>query len=88
MESLGCVSVICSDKTGTLTQNRMTVEEVYVNNRLYPPENLSLENLVQRYLLYDAVLTNDASCEDGKMLGDPTEAALVVMGRKLGIQET
>ncbi len=88
VESLGCVSVICSDKTGTLTQNRMTVEEVYVNNRLYPPENLSLENLVQRYLLYDAVLTNDASCADGKMLGDPTEAALVVMGRKLGIQET
>ena len=88
VESLGCVSVICSDKTGTLTQNRMTVEEVYVNNRLYPPENLNLENLVQRYLLYDAVLTNDASCTDGKILGDPTEAALVVMGRKLGISES
>ena len=66
----------------------MTVEEVYVNNRLYPPENLNLENLVQRYLLYDAVLTNDASCTDGKILGDPTEAALVVMGRKLGISES
>lgn len=87
VESLGCVSVICSDKTGTLTQNKMTVQQIYINNRLYPPEGLHRENLSQRYLLYNAILTNDASFQNGKSIGDPTETALLGMGRKAGIDE-
>lgn len=87
VESLGCVSVICSDKTGTLTQNRMTVQQIYVNNRLYPPELLNKEVPVHKYLLYDAVLNNDSAYIEGKLLGDPTEAALVQMAERVGINE-
>ena len=60
VESLGCVSVICSDKTGTLTQNRMTVEQVLVDGRVLQPGQLRLYDPVQRYFLYGAVLDNDA----------------------------
>ena len=87
VESLGCVSVICSDKTRTLTQNRMTVQQVYVNNRLYPPENLNPEFMIHRYFLYDGILTNDAACVGDRPTGDPTEIALIQMGRRIGIDE-
>ena len=87
VESLGCVSVICSDKTGTLTQNKMTVQQIYVNNRLYPPEGLNPEIMIHRYFLYNAILTNDAAYVEGKVTGDPTEIALLQMGRRLGIEE-
>lgn len=87
VESLGCVSVICSDKTGTLTQNRMTVQQVYTNNRLYPPELLNKEVSVHKYLLYNAVLNNDSAYIEGKLVGDPTEAALVQMAERAGMEE-
>ncbi|ADL06613.1 cation-translocating P-type ATPase [Lacrimispora saccharolytica] len=87
VESLGCVSVICSDKTGTLTQNRMTVQQIYVNSRLYPPELLNKEVPVHKYLLYDAVLNNDSAYIEGKLIGDPTEAALVQMAERAGMEE-
>ncbi len=83
VESLGCVSVICSDKTGTLTQNKMTVQEIYVDGRLYKPEELDIRDQLHRYLLYDSVLTNDSSIVDGKGIGDPTEYALLEMFRKV-----
>lgn len=83
VESLGCVSVICSDKTGTLTQNRMTVQQIYANNRVYKPEQLDMKDTTLRCLLYDAVLTNDASIADGQTIGDPTEYALLEMFRKV-----
>ena len=83
VESLGCVSVICSDKTGTLTQNKMTVQEIYVDGGLYKPEELDIRNQLHRYLLYDSVLTNDSSIVDGKGIGDPTEYALLEMFRKV-----
>jgi len=48
VESLGCVSVICSDKTGTLTQNKMTVQQIYIEDRLYEPDQLDLLNQTHR----------------------------------------
>ena len=86
VESLGCVSVICSDKTGTLTQNKMTVQKVYVDGKTLDPENIDIESRVQRYLLYNAVLNNDSSIVDGKGIGDPTEYALLHMFRNISAE--
>ncbi len=87
VESLGCVSVICSDKTGTLTQNKMTVQNIYIGGAVLQPEELDLRKQLHRYLLYDAILANDSSIVDGKGVGDPTEYALLEMARKANIRE-
>lgn len=79
VESLGCVSVICSDKTGTLTQNKMTVQQVYADGKVMLPEELDLTDELHRYLIYDAALANDSSIVDGKGIGDPTEFCLIEM---------
>lgn len=83
VESLGCVSVICSDKTGTLTQNRMTVQNLYVDGKELSVEDIDLTSQLQRYLLYNAVLANDSNIVDGKGIGDPTEYALLEMFRRI-----
>jgi len=87
VESLGCVSVICSDKTGTLTQNKMTVQQVYIDGQTLNPDDLDLKNQLHRYLLYNAILTNDSSVVDGKGIGDPTEYCLLEMVRKIDLDE-
>lgn len=87
VESLGCVSVICSDKTGTLTQNKMTVQQIYIDGAVIEPEQLDLQEALHRYLLYNAILTNDSSIVDGKGIGDPTEYALLEMFRRIPAPE-
>lgn len=86
VESLGCVSVICSDKTGTLTQNKMTVQQVYLDGKCVEPEELRLTSSVDRYLLYAAILNNDSTIHSGKDIGDPTETCLLNMARKAGLE--
>ena len=87
VESLGCVSVICSDKTGTLTQNKMTVKEVYIDGKCMLPEDLDLKSRLHRYFLYIAILNNDSNINSGKDIGDPTETCLLNMARKAGLVE-
>ena len=87
VESLGCVSVICSDKTGTLTQNKMTVQEIYIDGNTFRPEELDLHEQLHRYILYDSILTNDSTLVDGKGIGDPTEYALLEMARKVSVND-
>ncbi len=88
VESLGCVSVICSDKTGTLTQNKMTVQKIFVNGESIREEQLDLSVAAHRQLLYGMVLNNDSAIVDGKGVGDPTEYALIEASRHIGLDET
>ena len=87
VESLGCVSVICSDKTGTLTQNKMTVQQIYIDGAVIEKEQLDIKNQLHRYLLYNAVLANDSTIVDGKGIGDPTEFCLLEMAKSIQIQD-
>ncbi|MFW5675943.1 MAG: cation-translocating P-type ATPase, partial [Acetivibrio ethanolgignens] len=92
VESLGCVSVICSDKTGTLTQNKMTVKRLYADEKEYTVEEFSELPAwgvapVWNYLFHGAVLANDSSIVEGRGIGDPTEYALLELVRKLGMDE-
>lgn len=87
VESLGCVSVICSDKTGTLTQNKMTTKQIFVDNKLIECENINLNDNVHNSLMNAAILCNDSTSKDGTEIGDPTEVALVNLGHVHSIKE-
>ncbi len=85
VEGLGSVSVICSDKTGTLTQNRMTVKELYVNGSVISAENADFRETSQERLLRAALLCSDATVSGEQEIGDPTETALVRLGQNSGL---
>ena len=85
VESLGCVSVICSDKTGTLTQNKMTVQQCYFSGAVHEADAVPVHDGAAQRMLEGCVLCNDAELSDGKEIGDPTETALLSLAERCGV---
>ena len=85
VETLGSVNIICSDKTGTLTINKMTVKKFYVNGEIKNLETIDIKNNETNLLVNGMVLCNDATSNDGVQTGDPTEIALIDVGNKVNI---
>ena len=95
VETLGSTTVICTDKTGTLTHNEMTVKKIFVNNKIvnvtgsgYEPKGeFSEDPKGFELLLKIGTLNNDATLQEGKVVGDPTEGCLIVSAAKAGIDK-
>ena len=78
--------MICSDKTGTLTQNKMTVEDYYIEGRRIRADEIDMVDPAQRFLLDCSILCNDSTNENGVEIGDPTETALINLGSRYGVE--
>ncbi len=87
VESLGCVSVICSDKTGTLTQNKMTVKKVFTLGGTTDADDVDCGKKTHAELIMSGVLCNDGAISKDAQIGDPTETALLSFCRKTGGNE-
>lgn len=87
VEGLGSVSVICSDKTGTLTQNKMTVRRIVSDGHIISENDADMSNVNEKQLVIASVLCNDSSCRDGVDIGDPTETALIHFAHKAGLSD-
>lgn len=98
VETLGSTTTICSDKTGTLTQNKMMVTKIFANNKEYNVSGIGynfdgkieatkqqIQNI--KLLLLDALLCNDSVIKEGECIGDPTEGALVTLAEKAGLSQ-
>lgn len=83
VETLGCVSVVCSDKTGTLTQNKMIVVRCFTEGKITPAGNLDADK--NREFLHGFTLCNDGEIAGGERIGDPTELALLDLAGNYGI---
>ena len=88
VETLGCATVICADKTGTLTTNRMVVEGIYTNEQVYYAGAEGFTNPALKKILEISALCNNAEIKDEKVIGDPTEGALLAAAQEAGIKRT